>query len=348
MPYSSGEITYFDLAKRTAGGKVRLDLMTEEFVTQTSILGTLPVVESTEKEKDTGTFLDGWEYNKHTQLTDLDHGPKPTKHDSYAREDIMSYRDAAIETRKKHYDYGGAEMASLLTQETSLKIRDLALDNEHDIFYGDPRDDERAMLGLYPRFWCLTDMKGVVQAGSHQGEISPYRTFSAGGTASGKLSSIFMVVPSARDGACIIVPKGSLSGGMHYEKGQWRGGEDEDGGFIYVRTDLFSVQNGLSIRNRQGVVRIANIDYSTEAGIKGLIDVLYNAVYSVPAYLRSRLQVYCNDEAIPKLAWYFNSQKYPTSAGAAKPEGVGGDFAIPGLGTFHGTVHITQGEEPVA
>lgn len=347
MPYSTGEITYFDLAKRTAGGKVRLDLMTEEFVTPTTILGVLPVVEATEKEKDTGTFLDGWEYNKHTQLTDLDHGPKPTKHDSYAREDVMSYRDAAIVTRKKHMDYGGAEMAALLTQETSLKIRDLSLDNEHDIFYGDPRNDEREMLGLYPRFWCLTDMKGVIKAGSHAGKLSPYRTFSAGGTSDGNLSSIFLVVPSSRDGACIITPKGSLSGGMKYEMGTWEGGEDEKGGYIKSRTDLFSVQNGLSIRNRQGVVRIANIDYSTDAGIKGLVDVLYQAVYSVPAYMRGRLMVFCNDEAIPVLSHYFNSQKYPTTANGALPEGIGGDFSIPGLGRFYGTVHITKGEEAV-
>lgn len=348
MPQGAGEITYFDLAKRSAGGTINLGLMTQEFITQTSILGVLPVVPSTHKEKDVGAYLDGWEYNKHTQLTDLDHGPTPTKHDSYSREDIMSYRDASIETRKKHMDYGGAEMAMLITQETTLKLHDLALDNEHDIFYGDPRNDEREMLGLYPRFWCLTDSKGLILDGTHKGKLSPYRTFSAGGTGDGNLSSIFLVVPSSTGGACIIVPKGSLSGGMQYEKGEYFPSTDEKGGFIYKRTDLFSVQNGLSIRNRAGVVRIANIDYSTDEGIKGLMDVLYQAVNSIPRNLRGGMRVFCNDDAIWRIQHYFNSHKYAGTAEAAKPEGIGADLSIPGVGLFYGTVHITTGEEEVA
>lgn len=348
MAFNTGELTYFDLSKRTNGGKTRLDRMTQEFVVNTSLLGVLPVVEATEKEKDTGSFIDGWEYNKYSDLTDLDHGPKPSKHDSYAREDQMSYRDTSIETRKKHYDYGGAEMVSLLTQETRLKIRDISLDNEHDLFYGDPRNDAREMLGLYPRFSVLTDMKGVIQAGENANKVSPYRTFSAGGTSSGSLSSIFILVPSATDGVCIVYPKGSLAAGMQYEKGNWYPSSDENGGFIYKRTDLFSVQNGLSIRNRQGVVRIANIDYSTEEGIKGLMDILYKAVFSIPAYLRTRAMVFCNDEAIPRLAWYFNEKKQPITAEGAKPEGIGADITVPGLGMFYGTPHITLGEDTVA
>lgn len=346
--FGTGELTYFDLAKRTGGGKVRLDRMIEEFVTNVTLLGRLPVAESTSKEKDVGSFIDGWELNKHSQLTDLDHGPKPTKHDSYAREDIMSYRDASIETKKKHMDYGGAEMNALINQETRLKIRDISLDNEHDLFYGDPRNDEREMLGLYPRFWCLTDKKGVVLAGTHKGELSPYRCISAGGTSDGNVSSIWLIVPSTTDGVCLIYPKGSLSAGFKYDKGSYYPGTDENGGFIYKRTDLFSVQNGLSIRNRQSVVRIANVDYTTGDGIEKMVSALYQAVYAIPKYLRGRVQVYCNDDEIGNLWEYFNSKKYAASAQGALPEKLGADFAIPGLGTFFGTVHITSGEEVVA
>lgn len=348
MPLSTGEITINDVAKRSFGGKVQLGRMIEEFATNTTIINVLPVVEATEKDKDVGSFIDGWTLNKHSQLTDLDHGPKPTKHDSYGRFDVMSYRDAAIRVRKKHSDYGGAEMNAILTQETTLKLRDIALDNEHDIFYGDPRNDEREMLGLYPRFTLLTDGKGRILSGSHKGELNPYRTLSAGGTSSGSLSSIWLVVPSSTDGACIITPKGSYSAGFQYEKGQYEGGDDGEGGYIRTRTDLFSVQNGLSIRNRNGVIRIANVDYSSGTGIEGISKALYQAVYAIPQFMRRGVRIFCSDEGIPLLWEYFNSKKYASSAEGALPEKLGEDFSIPGLGVFSGTVHITMGEDTVA
>ena len=348
MPLSTGELTINDVAKRTNGGKINLSRMIEEFATNVTLLSALPVVESTEKDKDTGSFIDGWTLNEHSQLTDLDHGPKPTKHDSYDRFDIMSYRDASIEVRKKHADYAGAEMAQLLTQETTLKLRDISLDNEHDIFYGDPRNDEREMLGLYPRFTMLTDFKGRILAGTHKGKINPYKTFSAGGTSDGALSSIWLIVPSTTDGACLIWPKGSLSAGFQYDKGSWYPSTDEEGGFIYKRTDLFSVQNGLSIRNRSGVVRIANVDYSNGTGIENLTKALYKAVCAIPQYLRRSLHVYCAEEGIPVLLEYFNSKKYPVNAQGALPENIGADFSIPNVGMFNGSIHITCGEDTVA
>lgn len=340
-------ITIYDLAKRTQGGKVAIDRIISEYATYLTIGAVLPLAEATDKDEDVGAFIEPWTYNKHSQLTDLDHGPQPTKHDSYARHDPMSYRDAAIEVTQKHYDYGGPSMASLLTQETRLKVRDIALDNEHDIFYGNPAEDERQMLGLYPRFTVLTDAKGIIKAGTDAGKLSPYRCISAGGTGLDKLSSIFLIAPGDTS-VCMVYPKESLSGGFRYSKGEFRRTKDSEGGIIDLRDDLFSVQNGLSIRNRAGAIRIANVDYSTDAGIEGTITALYEAVYAMPQELRRNIRVFCATEGIPKLLEYFNAHKYPTSAGSAKPEGIGSDLSIPGVGLFYATDHITTGEDAIA
>lgn len=346
-------ITIYDLAKRTLNGKVELGALIEEYATYLTIGAVLPLVEGTGKDEDVGAFVEPWTYNKHSQLTDLDHGPTPTKHDSYARHDPMSYRDAAIEMTKKHHDYGGADMEALMTMETRLKVRDIALDNEHDIFYADPTQDERHMLGLYPRFTALTDAKGIIKAGTNQGKLSPYKCLSAGGTGPDSLSSIFLIAPGATS-VCLTYPKGSTAGGFVYSPSPVSTNDGfgrtkaADGGVIDVRDDLMSVQNGLSIRNRAGVLRICNIDYFSDEGVENLMHVLFEAIYAFPQELRRNLRVFCATEGIPKMMDYFNSHKYATSASGAKPEGLGEDLSIPGVGLFYATDHITVGEDAVA
>ena len=342
------ELTIADLNAATLGGKASLAAMLREFSQPLTFGSDLPLRMASGKNEDVGTFEEPWEYNKNSALTDIDSGEKISKFGTYSRKDIMGMRSSAIQYRIKQKMAMGPQFAQYVTWELAKHLQAIGLDNEHDLFYADVRDDSKSFVGLYPRFWTLTDEDGVITSGSHQGEISMYVTLDAGGKTSGKLSSIFLLVPGARDGVCRIYPEGTdFSGSVQFDEGHWETIED-NGEATRIKTDFFLLVNGLAIMNRRACVRIANVDVSTEEGCKGLERALYRAQTVIPAEMRSRAITYCSDKIIPDLKMYYNSKVVPPSYEAAKPHNIAGDFEISGLGYFRPSIHITRAESVVA
>lgn len=353
----TGHLNLRDYAK-TLNRDGTLAVAVEEYAHHTTLAGILPITAATEKDRDTGYFRDTWQYGKHSSLADLTNGPTPTKHTRYEREDTMGYRESAIGFSRKQMEYAGSGWANLVADEVSQHVRDLALDVEHDMFWGDPREDDRNMLGLMPRFGVLTDIDGKILSGDNAGMISPYKCYNGGdltrvgGSAtteasSGALGSILIVHPSVTDGVCLIYPKDAVNAGFQYSEGEFTR-MNYDNGVLDYRYDTFSVMEGISVRNRGAVVRIANIDYTSDEGIEAMMRALYDAVDGMPDGLRGGNHVYCPRHVLPAILWYFNTHKYATSASGAYPEGIGGGVVVAGFGEFHTCEHLTVNEEYIS
>ena len=342
------ELTIADLNAATLGGRTDIANMLHEFSQSLTIGGDLPIAMASDKNEDVGVFSDPWEYNKNSGTTDLDSGEKISKTGSYPSVYIMGMRSSAIQYRIKQKMFMGPEFRQLVTWQMADRLRDIGLDNEHDIFYADARSDSKTFFGLYPRFWALTDQDGVIKSGSHEGERSMYVTLGAGGTQSGKLSSIFVLVPGARDGVCRIYPNGTdFSGSIQFDEGDWETVE-ADGEATKKKTDFFYLTNGIAIKDRRSCVRIANVDVTTETGCKGLERAIYEAFTVIPAEKASRAIIYCSKDILPDLKMYYSGKVQAATYEDAKPHNITGDFEIPGLGYFRPTLHITKNESVVA
>lgn len=347
---NENEITIADLNASTLGGKADIANMIREFSQPLTIGNDLPIAMATGKNEDVGTFVEPWEYNKNSSTTDLDSGDKISKVGSYSRTDIMGMRSSAIQYRIKQKMFGGPGFMAEVTRQMAERLHAIGLDNEHDIFYADATKDPKTFFGLYPRYSVITDEDGIVASGDHEGEKSLYVTLSAGGSTGGQVSSVFLLIPGARDGVCRIYPEGTdFSGSIQFDEGNWDTVEDAvNNEATRKKTDFFYLTNGIAIKDRRACVRIANVDVSSDTGIKNFEKALYRAATVLPAEKRGRAIVYCSDKIVPDLKMYYNNKVQATSYEAAKPKNIFGDFEISGLGYFRPTLHITTSESVVA
>ncbi len=349
-----GELTLADYMKDTLSGEVPIGRMITEFDSALSLSSDLPMRVASGRDEDKGTFTEGWEYNKSSHLSDIDSGAKASKIGSYSRVDTMQMREGAITYTRKQAEYtGSGNFAEEKYRQTREKLKNMVLDEEKDFFYGDPSVDIRQTMGLYPRYSVLTDVDGVVKAGTNVGKVSPYVTLDAGGTSSGSLTSVFVLVPGARDGVTKIYPNiPGFTGGVKFSEGSWErtmitndAGEQE---WLDMATDLCSLVGGLAINNRHACVRIANVDGSSDTGLKALEKALYDAFVVIPSDLQSRAIIYCSKYLVPKLKVYYNNKVSAVTFEGAKPHNITGMFNIPGIGDFRPTAQITMGESKVS
>lgn len=344
---NENELTIADLNAATLGGKAPIANMLQEFSQQLTLGADLPIRMASEKNRDVGTFSEPWEYNKHSGYTDLDSGEKVSKTGSYSRIDIMGMRSSGIQYRIKQKMYMGAQFAQLVTWQMRDRLRDIGLDDEHDLWYADARQHKETYFGLYPRFTMLTDEDGIVLAGSNQGKKNPYVTLSAGGSTNGNLSSLWIIVPGATDGVCRIYPNGTdFSGAIQFNEGDWETIE-KDGEATRKKTDFFIISDGLAIMDRRSVVRIANVDVSTDDGIKNLEKAIYQAFTVIPANKAGRARIYVSPKIVPALKMHYSNKVTAVTYEGGKPHNITGDFEIPGVGVFRQCLHLLATEDAV-
>ena len=117
-------MTLSDITKATNGGKAPISLIVDEFSKPLTLLKDLPVRQATDKFEDNGSFIEPWEYNKHSETTDLDSGTALHKLDTYSRKDFIGYRDTGIGIREREYIAAGADFTidSIFDWKVSEKI----------------------------------------------------------------------------------------------------------------------------------------------------------------------------------------------------------------------------------
>ncbi len=340
--------TLLDLMQIAQGKESALATLTYEFNKQQTIGRDLPVKIASDRFEDTGSFLEPWEYNKVSELSSIDGGPTFHKIGAYSRRDIMGMRDSAIAVDERESMAQGS-LANVWRAKLAYDtVNKMGLDVERDILYGDPKQDQRNFLGLMPRFSVITDMDGKVQSGAHSGEQSPYITLSAGGTGS-NLASVLLVYPNADKGVAWLVPGGdtAFTGGIEFKKGVFQDMVITDAnGVPRVKrqaVDTFLITGGVGMMNRQGAIRIANIDVSTDEGFKKFERCLFEAMEAVEpeiangfiAYLPKRLSVDLKEKYYQKVV--------PATYENAKIKGLKTDFMMDGV-VFRKCEHMTVSE----
>lgn len=344
--------TLLDLLQAAQGDESLLGRITYEYQKQQTIGRDLPVKIASGRTEDTGAFLEPWELNKVSELTSVDGGPTFHKLGAYSRRDIMGMRDSAIAVKEREMQLQGAVGNLWRAKQVNDTVMKMGLDVEHDILYGDPKKDSRNMLGLMPRFSVVTDMDGIVASGDHEGEKSPYITLSAGGSGS-NLASVLLVYPNAERGVAWLVPNGDtlFTGGIEYKQGAFQDviitDADNKPRVHRQAVDTFLIAGGVGMMNRQGAIRIANIDVSTDDGFKKFERCLFEAMEAVDPDIANGFIAYVPKKLKIDLKEKYYQKIQPATLENAKIQGLKTDFSLDGI-TFRSCVHMTANESALA
>lgn len=345
-------VTMQDIALRTQGEKSGGKNFVDEYARELTLAADLPVTFASDKFEDNGYFKEPWAYEKVSNTTNIASGPTFYKLNAYTRKDIMGMRDSAIAYRKREYDAAGSLSNLYRTEAIRDRLHMIALDNEHDMIYGDPRKDPQTYLGLMPRHEMITDQDGVIQSGTYKGMLSPHITLDAGGTTEGGVFSIYLIVPSVSNGVYWIVPDDTLwSAGINLTEGEsWQDVlVTESDGRQHVheqKFDKFLLTGGIAIQDRRGCIRIANIDVSTSEGAEKLSYAIDQAYEVLSPSQASAARLYIPRFAGSKIRKAYRGLVQPARYEDALPKNIGQDFSIDGH-NFRQLFHLTDAESVV-
>lgn len=345
--------TLTELLVKTNGEKHPISLLSQEYAVAQTIGRDLPVKIASGRTEDEGRFIEPWEYDSKSAIKSIGEGANFYKESTYGRKDIMGMRKSAIAIDEEEYKLQGAQGKMWRAEEAFHRVNKIGLDVEHDIFYADPRLNAGAMLGLQPRFSVITDMDGVIESGDNAGMLSRYITLDAGGTSSGNLCSLYLVYPNQKKGVSWLVPNNEtlFTGGIEYTKGDFQAMTYlDDAGKMAVRrqaVDMFSIVGGVGLLNRQAAIRIANVDCTTENGIKALLHCIYLAMEAVEPEIAAGFIAYVPRTLKVALKEHFYNKIQPANYENAKITNTKGDFMMDGL-NFRSVYHLLDTEELVS
>lgn len=335
----------------------RYEQIINEHVKALSLGRDIPVCVATGNTDDEGIYEEPWEYDKASAVYNLTSGRKFFKSGTYKRKDIMGLRGGAIAIRKDIYDQKG-ETAKLWEARQIFKSAEFCgLDCEHDMFYGNPMTNPDSSYGLMPRFSQLTDLDGRISAGDHAGELCTYITVDgSNGTATsaqnGKLGSIYIVHLSSMDGLCWIYPKNSnYTGGVEYELGDtWQDVTETHDGILTAQKQkihYFRRAGGVALKSREAVYRIANIDFTTSAGMQNFEKALYDVFDAMPKNFLNSVKVYIPQRSGSYIKRYYNNRISPNTYEEGKPQNLRGEFKIDEM-VFERCVQLELTEDMVS
>lgn len=158
------------------------------------------------------------------------------------------------------------------------------------MFYGNPASDFRQYLGLQSRYSQIAATPGNQQ-----------NILNAGGAASAN-TSIYLIVWGENTVFCTF-PKGSKAGLLHEDQGQLTVYDPSGNPYQALQTH-YQWKNGLVVKDWRYVVRIANIDTATLAGLSGtqavtavgtnIIHMMTRALDRIPNMGAGRAAFYMN------------------------------------------------------
>lgn len=219
---------------------------------------------------------------------------------TYGRSDFMAMRGGESVIYKYEARLHVNEIKTWRVQKLLRRVRDTALDIEHDLLYDSVANDTKNCSGIMTRFTAITDMRGIIKSGTNQGKLSRYITIDAGGTGE-DLASILIMVPDAEYGITRLVPASGTdyTDFVKIQMGHTDLGEpwhrkfvtlDGQSGNLEYTIDQFDVVYGVGLLSRGACIRIANIDWSdsSETNMIKVRDAYRRAVAAIDIKLRKK------------------------------------------------------------
>ena len=177
-------------------------------------------------------------------------------------------------------------------ENDQLHIRQMGMDAETGLIYGNPFVDPAQPLGFMARMNKKTDhhrMSGGVKY--------DYCCLDAGGSTANKQSSILMVA-GGPNCPVLLYPRYQTDNGFMYRHFGFENAKDEAGGNIRVAKSQFQITFGLSIADARTVIRIANIETTANGGFDDVRDLIYEAYAAIPQIYRSSVQIFTTADVI--------------------------------------------------
>ena len=281
-------ITLSEIAQLETGGKISQAAL--EISNMTTILKDMKFYESNQIMSDIDRRITTMPKGA---FTDLSEGAPVSKGSMEQFTESMAwYEDSSVYERKIQ-DLTGSLGDAARWEQDQLHLQSGGLEMEKILLYGNSLDPKE-FDGFLTRANRLTDMNGYLKNSTK--EQNYYTTLDAGGTKSGSLASILIVGKGNMEASCIY-PKNmkDCQYGLTYETYPMRE-VTENGKLSFQAYSYFRGVFGLKVKNRKSFVRIANIDYSDEACLKKLPNLIIAAVAALPSTMRSNFKIYSNKE----------------------------------------------------
>lgn len=289
--------------------------MANEWLQVTSILPNMKFRPSTDALEDVGGYIASMPKGA---WTNLDDGTPATKGTWKQTVEKMGMYEDWSEYNEKHKIVLGNNYQVMRGEHDQLHVQSGGIEIEKMLLYGNPDADPNCFLGFMPRLNQLTDMYGVIKAGTNAGKKSPFFTLDAGGTITGTemLDSILLIAhgPMA---ACGIYPKNMANNGLMCEPFPFENVEDANHNNKRVAKTHFMWVGGLKIQNRRTVVRIANINTASDTCMKALNGLLLQAFLAIPQQYRTNVSIYANASVIVGYNEAINAKIVPGTYQAA-------------------------------
>ena len=148
-------------------------------------------------------------------------------------------------------------------------------------------------MGFMPRMNATTDMYAM-----KSGVKKDYICLTAGGTTANKQSSVLLIAKGPMS-PHLLYPRYKANNGIEFNAFPFENSKDSEGGNIRVAKSQFIMSFGLSIANRQTVVRIANVGTASgDTGVAGLGDLIYEAFAAIPREYRSSVEIWTSPKVV--------------------------------------------------
>lgn len=297
--------------------------MVDEIGKSTTLFSAMPWKQATDALRDvTGKVT---KYPE-TAWVGLDLGTKASKGAWTQVEEGLAMLESWSEINEKTYEIS-PHRDQVRWENDQLHIRQMGMDAETGLLYGNPLNDPAQPLGFMPRFNKVTDRNRMASSVKYD-----YCTLSAGGSSSGAMSSILLKArgPMA---PTLLYPRYKADNGFLYRHFDFQNTKDEAGGNVRTALSQFQITFGLSIADPRTAVRIANIDVNNSTSVGNIRDAIYEAFSAIPQIYRSSVELWTTSDVILALRKKYSNLVQPITydARTAMANNAYGDIYFDGI-----------------
>lgn len=226
-----------------------------------------------------------------TKWVGLDLGAKASKGAWTQVSEGLAQLESWSEINEKTYDVS-PQKDRVRWENDQLHIRQMGMDAETGLIYGNPMADPAQPLGFMARMNTKTDRHRMASGVKYD-----YCCLDAGGSTSNKQSSILLVADGPM-APILLYPRYKADNGLLYRHFGFENTTDPAGGNIRVAKSQFQITFGLSVADARTVVRIANIETTANGGVDNVRDALYEAFSAIPQIYRNSVKIYTTADVI--------------------------------------------------